>query len=105
MVATAWACCIFGAVTGSGAATNVAIGKSAVPEYKKRGYDLSLSLGALACSGTLGFLIPPSIPLAVYGILTEQSIGRLFIGGSLRDFSARLWQVRWGQLVPSLSAC
>jgi len=105
VVATAWACCIFGAVTGSGAATNVAIGKSAVPEYKKRGYDLSLSLGALACSGTLGFLIPPSIPLAVYGILTEQSIGRLFIGGSLRDFSARLWQVRWGQLVPSLSAC
>lgn len=81
VVATAWACCIFGAVTGSGAATNMAIGKSAVPEYKKRGYDLSLSLGALACSGTLGFLIPPSIPLAVYGILTEQSIGKLFIAG------------------------
>lgn len=81
VVATACACCIFGALTGSGAATNVAIGKSAIPEFKKHNYDAAFSLGALACSGTLGFLIPPSIPLAVYGILTEQSIGKLFIAG------------------------
>ena len=81
VVATSCACCIFGALTGSGAATNVAIGKSAIPEFKKYEYDPAFSLGALACSGTLGFLIPPSIPLAVYGILTEQSIGKLFIGG------------------------
>lgn len=83
IVATAIACCIFGALTGSGAATNVAIGKSAIPEMKKYQYDPSLSLGALACSGTLGFMIPPSIPLAVYGIITEQSIGKLFIAGLL----------------------
>jgi len=83
IVATAVGCCIFGALTGSSAATCVAIGKSAVPEMKKRKYDPAISLGALACSGTLGFMIPPSIPFAIYGILTEQSIGKLFIAGVL----------------------
>jgi tripartite ATP-independent transporter DctM subunit len=83
IIATAIACCIFGALTGSSAATCVAIGKSAIPEMKKRNYDQTISLGALACSGTLGFMIPPSIPLAIYGIITEQSIGKLFIAGVL----------------------
>ena len=81
IVATAVGCCIFGALTGSSAATCVAIGKSAVPEMKKRNYDPAISLGALATSGALGFMIPPSIPLAIYGILTEQSIGKMFIAG------------------------
>ncbi len=83
IVATAVGCCIFGAVTGSSAATCVAIGKSAVPEMKKRKYDPAVALGALAVSGALGFMIPPSIPLAIYGILTEQSIGKMFIAGVL----------------------
>ena len=83
IVATAGACCIFGALTGSSAATCVAIGKSAVPEMKKRKYDPAVSLGGLACSGALGFMFPPSIPLAIYGILTEQSIGKMFIAGVL----------------------
>jgi C4-dicarboxylate transporter DctM subunit len=81
IIATSVACAIFGAVTGSGAATNVAIGKTAIPEFKKHHYDPAISLGALACAGTLGFMIPPSIPLAIYGILTEISIGKLFIAG------------------------
>jgi len=83
IVATAVGCCIFGALTGSSAATVVAIGKSAVPEMKKRKYDPAISLGALACSGALGFMIPPSVPLAIYGIMTEQPIGKLFIAGLL----------------------
>ena len=83
IVATAVGCCVFGALTGSSAATCVAIGKSAVPEMKKRKYDPAISLGALAVSGALGFMIPPSIPLAIYGILTEQSIGKMFIAGVL----------------------
>jgi tripartite ATP-independent transporter DctM subunit len=81
IVATAVACCIFGALTGSSAATCLAIGKTAIPEMKKHKYDPALSLGVVACAGTLGFMIPPSIPLAIYGILTEQSIGKLFIAG------------------------
>jgi C4-dicarboxylate transporter DctM subunit len=83
IVATALGCSIFSALTGSSAAACVAIGKSAVPEMKKHKYDPAMSLGALACSGALGFMIPPSIPLAIYGILTEQSIGKLFIAGVL----------------------
>lgn len=81
IVATALGCCVFGACTGSSAATCVAIGKSAVPEMKKRKYDPAISLGALATAGALGFMVPPSIPLAIYGILTEQSIGKMFIAG------------------------
>lgn len=83
LVATAVASAIFGAVCGSGAATNVAIGKTAIPEMERRGYNESLSLGCVACSGTIGFMIPPSSVFIIYGILTEQSIGKLFIAGIL----------------------
>jgi len=83
ILATAVASCIFGALTGSSAATCLAIGKTAIPEFKKHNYDPAISLGVVACSGTLGFMIPPSIPLAIYGILTELSIGKLFIAGVL----------------------
>lgn len=83
LVATSVASAIFGAVCGSGAATNVAIGKIAIPEMNKRGYNQSLSLGCVACAGTIGFMIPPSSVFIIYGILTEQSIGKLFIAGIL----------------------
>lgn len=83
LVSTAIASAIFGAVCGSGAATNVAIGKTAIPEMKKRRYDSAISLGAVACAGTLGFMIPPSTVFIIYGILTEESIGKLFISGIL----------------------
>lgn len=83
LVATSVASAIFGAVCGSGAATNVAIGKIAIPELRKRGYQETISLGCVACSGTLGFMIPPSGVFIIYGILTEQSIGKLFIAGVL----------------------
>jgi len=83
IIATAVASAIFGAVCGSGAATNVAIGKTAIPEMEKRNYDPAISLGAVACAGTLGFMIPPSSVFIIYGILTEESIGKLFISGIL----------------------
>jgi C4-dicarboxylate transporter DctM subunit len=83
VIATAVASAIFGAVCGSGAATNVAIGKTAIPEMKRHNYNPSLALGAVACAGTLGFMIPPSSVFIIYGILTEQSIGKLFIAGIL----------------------
>jgi C4-dicarboxylate transporter, DctM subunit len=83
IIATTIACAIFGSVCGSGAATCAAIGKTAVPEIKRHNYNPAISLGALACAGTLGFMIPPSSPFIIYGILTEQSIGKLFIAGVL----------------------
>ena len=74
---------IFAAVSGSSAATAATIGKMSIPELARRKYPQSMVIGTLAGSATLGLLIPPSIILIVYGVATEQSIARLFIGGIL----------------------
>ncbi|MGE7470725.1 TRAP transporter large permease [Bosea sp. NPDC003192] len=76
-------CGIFAAVSGSSAATVATIGKIALPELKKRGYDERLSLGTLAGSGTLGLLIPPSIPMVVYAVTANVSVLQVFLGGFL----------------------
>jgi len=73
----------FSAVTGSSPVTAATIGSIAVPEMVKNGYDRKLALGATAAGGTLGILIPPSIPMILYGIITETSIGALFMAGIL----------------------
>ena len=74
-------CAIFAAVSGSSAATTATIGRMSLPELEQRGYERRMAIGTLAGSGTLGFLIPPSIILIVYGSATEQSIARLFMAG------------------------
>ncbi len=74
-------CTIFAAVSGSSAATAATIGRMTYPELEKRGYPVQMMVGTLAGSGTLGFLIPPSIILIVYGVSAEVSISRLFIAG------------------------
>lgn len=76
-------CGIFAAVSGSSAATCATIGKIALPELKKRGYDDRMSLGTLAGSGTLGLLIPPSIPMVVYAVTANVSVLQVFLGGFL----------------------
>jgi len=76
-------CAIFAAVSGSSAATCATIGRIALPELLKRGYDEKMAVGTLAGSGTLGLLIPPSIIMIVYATATDQSIARLFIAGVL----------------------
>ena len=82
-VATVFACAAFAAVCGSSPVTAATIGAMAVPEMMRRGYDKSLALGTAAAGGTLGILIPPSVPMIIYGVLTETSIGDLFIAGIL----------------------
>lgn len=72
---------IFAAISGSSAATAAAIGGVAVPEMEKRGYSQRLAAGAVAAGGTLGILIPPSVTLILYGIASEESIGKLFAAG------------------------
>lgn len=72
---------LFAAVSGSSAATTATVGKITLPELTKRNYDRSLSLGSLAGAGTLGFLIPPSMMMIVYGIVADVSIGKLFVAG------------------------
>ena len=76
-------CAAFSAVSGSSVATAVTIGKVALPEMKRLGYADGLATGSVAAGGTLGFLIPPSTGFVLYAILTEQSIGRLFMAGVL----------------------
>ena len=75
------ACALFAALTGSSPATSAAIGRIAIPEMQKRGYPNQVATGAIVAGGTLGILIPPSVTLILYGIATETSIGRLFLGG------------------------
>ncbi len=75
------ACSLFAAVSGSSAATTATIGKITLNELLKRGYNRRLAIGSLAGAGTLGFLIPPSLIMIIYGVLSNTSIGRLFIGG------------------------
>jgi tripartite ATP-independent transporter DctM subunit len=82
-VSTQLACGIFGAVCGSNTATAATMGAIALPELKKYGYDDSLSTASVAAGGVMGVLIPPSVIFIVYGMLTEQSIGRLFMAGIL----------------------
>jgi len=77
------ACSLFAAVSGSSAATTATVGKITLNELKKRGYSKKLALGSLAGSGTLGFLIPPSLIMIIYGVLSNVSIGKLFIAGVL----------------------
>ncbi|KAA0013567.1 TRAP transporter large permease subunit [Billgrantia pellis] len=72
---------MFAAVCGSSAATCATVGKMTLPELERRGYDANMAIGTLASAATLGLLIPPSIVLIVYGVVTEQSISRLFMAG------------------------
>lgn len=80
-IATVMACAVFAAITGSSVACAVTIGAIAIPEMLSRGYERSLVLGAVAAGGTLGILIPPSIPMILYGAITDESIGKLFMSG------------------------
>jgi tripartite ATP-independent transporter DctM subunit len=74
-------CAGFAAVCGDSLATAVTLGAIAIPEMKKKNYDMSLATGSLAAGGTLGILIPPSVGFIFYGIVTEESIGKLFVAG------------------------
>ena len=80
-MATVAACALFGAVSASSVACAVTMGLVALPEMKRRNYDSALATGVVAAGGTIGSLIPPSNYLLIYGILTENSIAKLFAGG------------------------
>lgn len=80
-VATIISCAMFSAISGSSVATAATIATVAVPEMIKRGYNKPFVLGLLAAGGTLGILIPPSIPLILYGVIAEESIVDLFLAG------------------------
>ncbi|MEW6661682.1 MAG: TRAP transporter large permease [Bacillota bacterium] len=78
---TVLACMFFGAISGSSPATVAAIGSIMIPAMVKQGYDIKFSTALTACAGGLGVIIPPSIPMVIYGVATGASIGKLFMGG------------------------
>lgn len=89
-MASIGACAGFGAICGSSLATAATMCRVTLPEMRRHGYDDSLSSAAIAAGGTLGVLIPPSILLVIYGLLTEQSIGRLFAAALIPGLLATL---------------
>jgi tripartite ATP-independent transporter DctM subunit len=80
-MATVVACACFAAISGSSLATVATLGKVAMPEMKRYNYSPALATGAIAAGGSIGILIPPSVILIIYGVMTEQSIGKLFMAG------------------------
>lgn len=83
-------CTGFAAISGSSPATAATVGLISIPEMIKRGYNRYLAVGSIAAGGTLGILIPPSITMIIYGIITEVSIGKLFIAGIIPGFMLAL---------------
>ncbi|HVM15542.1 MAG TPA: TRAP transporter large permease [Egibacteraceae bacterium] len=93
-VATVAACAAFAAVSGSSIASAAAVGRMAIDEMRKFGYNTAFAAGIVASAGTLGVLIPPSLMLVIYGILTGESIGRLLVAGIVPGLlSATLYAV------------
>lgn len=86
MHANTGSCALFAATSGSSVATAATIGTVAIPEIQKRGYNEPLFLGTIAAGGTLGILIPPSINLILYGLLTDTSVPELYLAGFLPGF-------------------
>lgn len=82
-MATVGACSVFGATSGSSIAAAATMGKLAIPQMRRYGYSMELAAGCVAGGGTLSVMIPPSGILVIYGIITEESIGRLLIAGLL----------------------
>ncbi len=106
-MASTLACCIFGAICGSNVATSMVVGTIALPEMRRYKYDDTLSTGILASAGNLGALIPPSLNFIIYAIITEQSVGLLFIAGIVPGllqavlFVLTIWL--WCKLRPSVA--
>jgi C4-dicarboxylate transporter DctM subunit len=115
-------CTGFAAISGSSPATAATVGLVSIPEMIKRGYNRKLAVGSIAVGGTLGILIPPSITMIIYGVITEVSIGKLFVAGIIPgiilsfilsiaialavkvkpDLAPRIQAVSWGERVSSL---
>ena len=97
----------FKAICGSSAATSATFASVAIPEMDRYGYDKRLSTGIVATVGTLGCIIPPSVVLIIFGIITEQSIGRLFLAGIIPGLIIALFFIGiiygWAKIDPKIA--
>jgi len=96
-IATVFGCAAFGATSGSSTASAAVFGKIAIPELRKNNYDRTLAAGTVAASGTLASIIPPSMLIVIYGLLTEESVAELLVAGvipgilSAAIYAVMLW--------------
>jgi tripartite ATP-independent transporter DctM subunit len=106
-VASIFSCAIFAAISGSSVATAATIGMIAIPEMERRGYARPLIFGSLVAGGTLGILIPPSVPMIIYGVMTETSIGHLYMAGMIPGIVLALlfagFVIGWAVLSPGVA--
>jgi tripartite ATP-independent transporter DctM subunit len=106
-MATVMGATAFKAICGSSAATSATFASVAIPEMERYGYDKKLSSGVVATVGTLGVIIPPSVTLIILGILTEQSIGQLFIAGIIPGLMIALFFIGiiygWAKINPAIA--
>src|SRR5699024_8137158 len=97
-IATIVMCMFFGALTGSSLATVAAIGAIMVPEMVKQGYDKLFATATVAAAGTIGVIIPPSIPFIIYGVAAETSVGDMFIAGIIPGILFGLLLMVWAYI-------
>jgi tripartite ATP-independent transporter DctM subunit len=106
-MATVMGATAFKAICGSSAATSATFASVAIPEMERYGYDKKLSTGIVATVGTLGVIIPPSVTLIILGILTEQSIGQLFLAGIIPGLIIALFFIGvvygWARINPAIA--
>lgn len=97
-IATIITCMFFAAISGSGPATVAAIGSIMIPAMVKQGYDIKFSTAIVAASGSIGVIIPPSIPMVIYGVVGNASIGDLFIAGIIPGILVGLALAVWAYI-------
>lgn len=103
-IATISACTIFAAISGSSVATALTIGAVAIPQMVRYGYDPKAAYGLVAAGGTLGILIPPSGPMVLYGVVTDTSIGGLFMAGVVPGLMMAAIFMAWGMFTSTRGA-
>ena len=94
-IVTVVVCMFFAAVSGSGPATVAAVGSMVVPTMLEKGYSKSFTLALIACAGSIGVIIPPSIPMVIYGVSTSTSISALFMAGFMPGFLIGFALIGW----------
>ena len=84
---------IFGGISGSSTSDTASIGSVLIPEMKKRGYPIGFSAGLTVASSTMGMVIPPSIPMVLYAVTAQESVGKLFLGGIIPGLMVGIFQL------------
>ena len=84
---------IFGGISGSSTSDTASVGSILIPEMERRGYDRKFAAGITVASSTMGMIIPPSIPVVLYAVVAQESVGQLFLGGAIPGLMIGVFQL------------